>query len=132
MAQGCLSARINSGVAMLFYIPSGIWVEEQLAQRLYPEALLKDEEGALVTKVGYVTGYDTTCRVFPFGNNYAEVLRKDMRLVVEELDMQGFAFDVSGGEFGSMQIPHKVSWRRPVGPTMSEASLSTKVWVSLC
>jgi hypothetical protein len=88
---------INSGVAMLFYIPSGIWVEEQLAQRLYPEALLKDEEGALVTKVGYVTGYDTTCRVFPFGNNYAEVLRKDMRLVVEELDMQGFAFDVSGG-----------------------------------
>jgi hypothetical protein len=88
---------VNSGVAMLFYVPSGIWVEEQLAQRLYPEACLKDEEGRLVTKVGYVTGYDTTCRVFPFGNGYAEVLREDMRLVVEELDMQGFAFDVSGG-----------------------------------
>ncbi|MGI6610866.1 MAG: hypothetical protein ACOX4G_10190 [Limnochordia bacterium] len=45
----------------------------------------------------WVTGHDNEYRVFPFGNAYAEVFRDDMRRVVEELNIQGFAFDVANG-----------------------------------
>ena len=88
---------VNCDVAMLFYVPSGIWVEYQLAQERFSEAMLRESGVTIAKNDPWVTGHDNERRVFPFGNEYAEQFRADMRRVVEEVNMQGFAFDVANG-----------------------------------
>ncbi|MGI6081714.1 MAG: hypothetical protein ACOYEP_02445, partial [Limnochordia bacterium] len=88
---------VNCDVAMMFYVPSGIWVEYQLAQERFSETMLRESGVTIVKNDPWVTGHDNEVRVFPFGNAYAEQFRDDMRRVVDEVNMQGFAFDVANG-----------------------------------
>jgi hypothetical protein len=88
---------VDCDVAMLFYVPAGIWVEKQLADEVYSEARVRESGVTTIMDRPWVTGHDNEYRVFPFGNAYAEVFREDMRRVVEELNIQGFAFDVANG-----------------------------------
>ncbi|MFQ6097422.1 MAG: hypothetical protein ACE5O2_06790, partial [Armatimonadota bacterium] len=84
-------------VAMLFYIPSGIWCEERLAREHYADALVDDPDVKTYFDTPWVTGHDNELRVYPLGNRFGDVTRSDMRAVIEELDLSGFAFDVAQG-----------------------------------
>ncbi len=77
----------------LFYTPSGIWVEKQLAQQEFADAIVVNDE--LATELSqWVTGNDTELLVQPTGTSYAERLCEDYALIAENLDVTGFAFDV--------------------------------------
>ena len=77
----------------LFYTPSGIWVEEQLAQEKFADSLVVNED--MKTELSaWVTGYDDERLVQPTGTSYGERLEEDYRLLAENLDIKGFAFDV--------------------------------------
>ncbi len=77
----------------LFYTPAGIWVEKQLAQAKFPDAIVVNDD--IPTEYSrWVTPYDTELFVQPTGTSYAERLLEDYRLLLEELDISGFAFDV--------------------------------------
>ncbi len=77
----------------LFYTPSGIWVEEQLAQEKFPDSLAVNED--MKTELSaWVTGYDDERLVQPTGTSYGQRLEEDYRLLAENLDVAGFAFDV--------------------------------------
>jgi len=77
----------------LFYTPSGIWVEKQLAQEQFPDAIVVNDELATELSV-WVTGNDTELLMQPTGTSYGERLRADYALIAENLDITGFAFDV--------------------------------------
>ncbi len=77
----------------LFYTPSGIWVEKQLAQQRFPDAIVVND--AIPTQYTiWVTHWDTEVLVQPTGTSYATRLLEDYRLLLQELDISGFAFDV--------------------------------------
>lgn len=88
---------VNCNVAMLFYVPAGIWVEQQLADERYSTARVRETGVTTAMNRPWVTGHDNEYRVFPYGNAYAETIRADMKRVAEELNLQGFAFDVANG-----------------------------------
>lgn len=77
----------------LFYTPSGIWVEEQLAEEKFADALV-DNDNMKTELSAWVTGYDDEQLVQPTGTSYGERLEEDCRLIAENLDIAGFAFDV--------------------------------------
>jgi len=77
----------------LFYTPAGIWVEKQLAEAKFSDAIVVNDQ--LSTELSkWVTPYDTELLMQPTGTSYAERLMEDYRLLLEELDISGFAFDV--------------------------------------
>ncbi len=77
----------------LFYTPSGIWIEKQLAQEKFADALAVNDN--MKTELSlWVTGYDDELLVQPTGTSYGERLNDDYRLIAQTLDVAGFAFDV--------------------------------------
>lgn len=84
-------------VLMLFYIPSQIWCEEQLARERYADSLTTDPRVRTFFDRPWVTGPDNELRVFPLRTSFGEQTLRDMQAVVEELDLEGFAFDVADG-----------------------------------
>ena len=80
----------------LFYSPAGAWVEKQLAESLFPDAIV--ENPAYQTEKGpWVTHWDREVLVQSQGTSYWPRLQEDLRLVTERLDVCGFAFDVFYG-----------------------------------
>ncbi len=84
-------------VTMMFYVPSQIWCEEQLAMQVYPDALTTDPRARTRFTTPWVTGHDYERRVFPCETSFGRQSREDMRAVAEELGLLGFAFDTAGG-----------------------------------
>ncbi len=84
-------------VAMLFYIPSGIWCEERLAKEHFSDALTTDPKVTTVFTRPWVTGHDNEVRVYPWGNSYGDFLVANMAQVADQLNLQGFAFDTAEG-----------------------------------
>ena len=77
----------------LFYTPSGIWIEKQLAQEKFADSIAVND--SMKTELSlWVTGYDDEVLVQPTGTSYGERLEEDYRLIAENLDVVGFAFDV--------------------------------------
>lgn len=77
----------------LFYTPAGIWVESQLAEGTFEDALVVNDETKTELSA-WVTGYDDERLVQPTGTSYGDRLENDYRLLAENLDITGFAFDV--------------------------------------
>ncbi|MGI5816894.1 MAG: hypothetical protein ACOX9R_02235 [Armatimonadota bacterium] len=78
----------------LFYTPAGIWVEEQLAEEKFADAIVQnDREKTRLS--AWVTGYDDELLVQPTGTSYGERLEEDYRLVGQNLEITGYAFDVA-------------------------------------
>ncbi|NLX97121.1 MAG: hypothetical protein GXY83_13185 [Rhodopirellula sp.] len=80
----------------LFYNPSGAWVEKQLAQRRFADAIAVNP--AYQTERGpWVTHWDSEVLVQPHGTSYWPRLQEDLQHAARELDICGFAFDVFAG-----------------------------------
>lgn len=84
-------------VAMLFYLPSCIWAETQLVKSDYPDAVVYRNGKPYELTTPWVTGHDNETMVFPWGNRLADDSRADMRRLVADLDIAGFAFDTADG-----------------------------------
>ena len=77
----------------LFYTPAGIWNEEQLALEKFADSMVVNEQTKTELSL-WVTGYDDEVLVQPTGTSYGERLEEDYRLLAENLDIVGYAFDV--------------------------------------
>jgi len=84
-------------VLMLFYIPSQIWCEEQLARERYADALITDPRVRTYFDQPWCTGPDNELRVFPWETSFGRQSLEDMKAVAEELNLEGFAFDTADG-----------------------------------
>lgn len=92
-ARAAHFAEYGYDCGQLFYTPSGLWVEKQLAQEKFADAIVENDE--IATELSqWVTGNDTEVLVQATGTSYGERLREDYRLIAENLDIAGFAFDV--------------------------------------
>ncbi len=88
--------------AMFFYLPANIWCEIQLAQQRYKDAIVLRDDGSGIPKPiehhsPWVTGHDDELIVFPWATTFAEACMRDMRQIVAELNVAGFAFDTANG-----------------------------------
>ncbi|MFA5190088.1 MAG: hypothetical protein WC740_05135 [Verrucomicrobiia bacterium] len=89
--------------AMLFYLPSNIWCEIQLANEHYKDAIVlrtPDKTGGarpIEFHKPWVTGHDDEMVVFPWATSFAEACKRDMRQLAAELNIAGFAFDTANG-----------------------------------
>lgn len=94
-------ARFDAGkacdVGMMCYIPSQIWCEEQLANSRYQDALITDSRVTIRFDKPWVTGPDNEVRVFPYLTSFGKQSLLDMKAMVEENNLQGFAFDTANG-----------------------------------
>ena len=84
-------------VAMMCYIPSQIWCEEALAREHYADALITDSRSKTYFDTPWVTGPDNELRMFPYMTSFGKQSRIDMAALVQENNIQGFAFDVANG-----------------------------------
>ncbi len=98
---------VRTNVAMMFYVPSQVWCEDKLALERYSDALVTDPDVKTVFLTPWVTGHDNERLMFPYKTSFAEQSHTDMAAVVEELDMQGFAFDTAegGGKYRGPALP---------------------------
>ena len=92
-------------VAMMCYIPSQIWCEEQLARDQYSDSLITDSRVKTYFDTPWVTGPDNELRVFPYKTRFGEQSLRDMTDLVAENNIQGFAFDTANGG-GKYLGPH--------------------------
>lgn len=80
----------------MFYNPSGAWVERQLAEKSFPDAIAVNP--SYQTERGpWVTFWDSEVLVQPQGTSYWPRLEDDIRRIASGLDVCGFAFDVFSG-----------------------------------
>ncbi len=84
-------------VAMMCYLPSQVWCEEQLARAKYADALTTDPGAKTYFDTPWVTGPDNELRVFPFMTSFGQQSLVDMADLVKENNIQGFAFDTANG-----------------------------------
>jgi len=84
-------------VAMMCYIPSQIWCEEQLAREQYADALITDKRAKTYFDTPWVTGHDNELRVFPHKTSFGKQSLIDMAALAAENNIQGFAFDTANG-----------------------------------
>lgn len=85
------------GVAMLFYTPSQIWCEEQLAREHFEDAIVRDPSVSTRHPNGYVKRHEAVVRVFPHNTSWGEQSKRDLAEVSEQLGLYGFAFDTATG-----------------------------------
>jgi hypothetical protein len=109
----------RSNLAMMFYIPSQVWCEEQLARERYTDALVTDPKVKTHFSTPWVTGHDNEVLVFPYGTSFEEQSRKDLAEVARDLRLGGFAFDTAA------------AWRATRAPLClaSKAAPGTRSWV---
>jgi hypothetical protein len=82
---------------LMFYLTvAGTWCEIQLAKKYYPDAILEDKDVKCFLQ-SWSTARDHEVRVFPMGTSFAKVLHEDIKYLIKELDLPGFAFDCSYG-----------------------------------
>lgn len=81
---------------LYFFTPGGVWVEKQLAQERYPDALTVDENYRYEL-TQWVTGHDREVKVLPWFTSYEPVLKADWKRIVENYDICGVALDVCRG-----------------------------------
>lgn len=95
-----------ANVLMAFYIPSQIWCEERLAYERYSDSIIKDPTVRCYYDTPWVTGHDNEIRVFPYKTSFGEQSLKDIDDLINDLDLNGFAFDTAegGGKFYSNEI----------------------------
>lgn len=74
---------------------SGVWCERLLAEKYYPDSLVKDKSVVTLIK-GWSTGHDWEVRVFPMGTSWAKAFESDMKILADDLDLAGFALDCGG------------------------------------
>ena len=75
----------------------GLWSEETLVKKHYPDAINDDTDGVqMYIAPPWINCYDNHIRTFPLGTSYGKVFREDTRKVFEELAPPGFAFDGAG------------------------------------
>ncbi|MBE6376656.1 MAG: hypothetical protein E7050_09350 [Lentisphaerae bacterium] len=83
--------RMGRKFGFSFYICT-VWCEKQLAESIYKDSIITDPD---VTKEiwGWCTGHDTEIRVFPVGGSFGKAIKRDIKALVDELDLPGFAAD---------------------------------------
>ena len=81
---------------MFYNSCAGTWCEINLAKEKYPDSMTQDPYSSCLLK-SWSTGHDWEVRVFPMGTKFAEVFEADMKALVEELDLPGFALDCGSG-----------------------------------
>jgi hypothetical protein len=74
----------------------GTWCEERLARAKYPDAIVKDKEVKNIWS-SWSTARDREVRTFPYGTSMQKVFEKDLKTLVAQLDLPGFAFDCNKG-----------------------------------
>jgi hypothetical protein len=80
---------------LMFYLTvAGTWCEIQLAQQNYPDSIVKDKDVKCYLQHWSVP-HDHEVRVFPMGTSFAKVLHEDIKYLVKDLKLPGFAFDCS-------------------------------------
>ena len=89
-----LDAERDNNVAPMFYLAP--WTDKKMLESRWPELLVDDERYSIHFK-RYVLHYDTDeMRTF-WGGAFAASTQKDLRQITKELNISGFAFDVSPG-----------------------------------
>lgn len=81
---------------ILFYSPGGVWVEKQLAQERFSDALIVDPNFRYDLE-RWVTTWDREVKVFPWYTSYEPFLRSNFEKIVENYDTSGVALDVARG-----------------------------------
>jgi hypothetical protein len=95
-----LERGLRADTAMLFYTPAFIYCEEQLALEKYPGAIIRTPDGkyAGYFNTPWVTGHDNEVLMYPWGNKFSEQSQRDAKQLVDDnLNIQGFAYDVVTG-----------------------------------
>ncbi len=95
--QAMFEAGNQCNVAMMFYIPSQVWCEAQLAREHYPDSLTTDPQVKTYFDTPWCTGPDNELRVFPFMTSFGRQSLVDMAAVTQENNLRGFAFDTANG-----------------------------------
>lgn len=88
--------RFRGGFGYFFYTPFASWVEYQLAQKEFPDAIIRDPNHKFDLKY-YATGYDREFLVLPWFTSVEPVLKEHFRRIAETYDIHGFGFDVAFG-----------------------------------
>lgn len=95
---------------------SGIWCENQLALKHYPDSIVDDTDRVQKYIGPWCTPWDLHVRVFPFMTSFGDQFRKDMKAIYAQLGMPGFAFDcVTPGAY----------YR---GPAVKKTDMPGKAW----
>ena len=104
----------GAGAAMLFYVPSFIYSEENLAKEQYPGAIVYKPDGqyAVYFDRPWVTGHDNEVLMYPWANPFSAQSQQDARDVVKENPIAGFAYDVLNGGYPFRGTGMKESPRR--------------------
>jgi len=79
-----------------FYSPAGAWIEKQLAEKEFPDAIIDDPDYRCVLD-SWVTGWDREVTVLPWFTSYEKTLREDFRRIAETYNIGGIALDVARG-----------------------------------
>lgn len=81
---------------LYFFTPGGVWVEKQLANERYPDALTVDKNYKYEL-TQWVSGHDREVKVLPWFTSYEPVLKADWKRIVATYDICGVALDVCRG-----------------------------------
>ncbi|HWL52398.1 MAG TPA: hypothetical protein VNQ90_08180 [Chthoniobacteraceae bacterium] len=81
---------------LMFHIPAGVWVEEQLANERYPDAAIEDPNFQW-RRTRWVTGWDQEVKVLPWFTSYEKVLKEDFARIAREYNIGGIGLDVARG-----------------------------------
>ncbi len=88
--------RFHGGFGFMFYTPFAAWVEIDLAQSEYADAIIRDPNHKFDLKY-WVTGYDRELLILPWFTSFEPVLKRQFKQIAETYDIHGFAFDVALG-----------------------------------
>jgi hypothetical protein len=84
------------GISPLYYILN--WCEEDLANRKYSDAILKNNDGKPLIKYGWVKPYMDDLCMWWWGNTFAEDTKRDIQMIVDEVMVDGFSLDCAAGK----------------------------------
>lgn len=88
--------RYKGQYGFMFYTPAGAWVEKELAESKFSDAIIADPNHKCDLKY-YVTGVDQELMVLPWFTSIEEDLKTDFRRISEAYDIHGFGLDVALG-----------------------------------
>ena len=115
--------------AMMFYVPSFIYSEENLAKEQYPGAIVYKPDGkyAVYFDRPWVTGHDNEVMVYPWANKFSTQSQQDARDVARENSISGFAYDTLNGGYPFRGTGMKESPRRAFNADGEYVDLSVGV-----
>ena len=118
-----------ANAAMMFYVPSFIYCEENLAKEQYPGAIVYKPDGkyAVYFDRPWVTGHDNEVMIYPWANKFSQQSQQDARDVVKENPISGFAYDVLNGGYPFRGTGMKESPRRSFNADGEYVDLSVGV-----